>query len=110
MNLTFRLRFHTNSGQSLFLSGNHRQLGQGDVQKAVPLRYVDPEHWELTLDLIPDADPKAPISYHYILRDADGTVVHDWGNGREMDSIWFQQRELLIIDSWNHAGFHGNVF
>jgi 4-alpha-glucanotransferase len=110
MNLTFRLRFHTNSGHSLFLSGNHRQLGEGNVQKAVPLRYVDPEHWELTLDLIPDADPKAPISYHYILRDADGTLVHDWGNGREMDPTWFQQRELLIIDSWNHAGFYGNVF
>jgi 4-alpha-glucanotransferase len=110
MNLTFRLRYHTHHGQSLFLSGNHPRLGDGDPAKAIPLRYLDSDHWEVAVEF-----PQPPVAgqwidHHYILRAADGSLVHDCGNGRRIDSAAFQYRELLVVDSWNDAGFCGNVF
>ena len=51
MRFTFQLRFHTHPGQSLFLTGNHELLGNGRFDAALPLRYVDPETWEVSLVL-----------------------------------------------------------
>jgi hypothetical protein len=34
MKLTFRLRFHTKVGQSLFLAGNHEIPGGGRIEKS----------------------------------------------------------------------------
>lgn len=110
MNLTFRLRFHTTPGQSLFLSGNHPRLGDGDAVRAVPLEYLSREFWQAVVDFPADAAPGPAISYHYIVREPDGTLLHDWADGRQIDSTAFTHGELLVIDSWNHPGFYQNVF
>ncbi|MFY7901260.1 MAG: carbohydrate-binding module family 20 domain-containing protein, partial [Chitinophagaceae bacterium] len=47
--VTFQLRFHTNYGQSLFITGNHPNLGDNDQQKAVPLEYVNHNLWSVSL-------------------------------------------------------------
>lgn len=110
MNLTFRLRFHTVHGQSLLLTGNHKHFGNGDVEKAIPLQYLNREFWQVTIALREGADADAPIAYNYILRNADGSTVHDWGNGRAINPAAFQHRGLLIIDTWNNAGSYENAF
>lgn len=110
MNLTFRLRFHTTPGQSLFLTGEHPQLGDGEPTRAVPLEYLSRDFWQAVVEFPDGAAPGPAIPYHYILREPDGTLLHDWGNGRRIDSTAFSHGELLIIDSWNHPGFYQNVF
>ena len=57
MTITFRLRFYTHPGQSLWLAGNHPLPSQ-----PVPMRYVDAEHWEVTLPL-PAQAARDDISY-----------------------------------------------
>jgi 4-alpha-glucanotransferase len=110
MKLIFRLRFHTQVGQSLFITGNHPLLGGGQPERAVPLHYLNEEFWQVALEF-PDATTAATtISYSYILREADGASVQDWGNSRALNPAAFTASELLIVDSWNHAGAVENAF
>jgi 4-alpha-glucanotransferase len=110
MKLIFRLRFHTQVGQSLFLSGNHELLGGGRSDRAVPLHYLNADFWQATLHLPGDAIPKTAITYDYVLRNVNGSTVQDWGNDRIIHPSSFKQDEILIIDSWNYAGAAENAF
>ena len=110
MKLTFQLRFHTEYGQSLLLSGNRKELGDRELDKAVPLEYLNPEFWQATVRLPQDVPANAPIRYHYILRNADGSFVEDWGHGNVIDSTVLEKQEVLIVDSWNHPGYVENAF
>jgi 4-alpha-glucanotransferase len=110
MRLTFKLRYHTNFGQSLLLTGDHEILGNGDIAKAVPLHFVDEQFWETTVVIPNDAVPDATIIYNYLLRNADGSLIYDWGKDKTIKPASFEKEELLIIDSWNHAGAFENAF
>jgi 4-alpha-glucanotransferase len=110
MKLTFRLRYRTEFGQSLFLTGEHDILGNGRMEKAVPLQYLNPEFWEAIIHLPDGAAPDAEIIYCYISRNADGSVIQDWGRDRKINPVAFEQDEVLILDSWNDAGTCENVF
>ena len=104
MKLIFRLRFQTKIGQSLFITGNHDLLGGGLNERAIPLQYLKADFWQVTLNLPDDAIPDIAITYNYLLRNTDGSVVQDWGDDRVMNPASFKQNEILIIDSWNNAG------
>ncbi len=110
MKLTFKLRFHTKFGQSLWLVGNHESLGSGEVEKAIPLHYLNEEFWQATIPLARQAVPGVEIAYNYILREADGFTIQDRGNGRTINPAAFAQEELLIIDAWNPEGQFENAF
>jgi 4-alpha-glucanotransferase len=108
MRLTFRLRFHTDPGQSLWLTGNHDIFGNGDFGRAVPLQYFDEEFWHTTL-VFAGAAPDALITYNYVLRQPDGTLIYDWGTDKKVNPASFSH-DALIIDSWNPAAFFENAF
>ncbi len=109
MKLTFRLRYRSQFQQSLRLTGVHPALGGGEMGKAVPLEYLNDEFWQASVELSPDTI-NTPIRYEYILRNADGSQVMDWGCDRALVASEFGRDELLVIDSWNDAGSPENVF
>src|SRR5215510_12313562 len=104
MRLTFKLRYHTNFGQSLLLTGDHEKLGNGDIARAIPLRYLDEEFWEATVIIPKGVISDGAITYNYVLQNADGALTYDWGKDKTIKPDSFEKEELLIIDSWNHAG------
>ena len=108
MKLTFRLRFYTHFGQTLYLTGDHPLLGGGDTNKAIPLQYLDSEFWQVSLDWPVNA--KESIRYDYLFKDKDGSLVQDWGRERTLTPAEFDSNELLVIDSWNNASAIENVF
>jgi 4-alpha-glucanotransferase len=108
MKLTFRLRYRTKYGQSLFLVGEHPLLGGGDAGKAIPLQFFNEEFWEVSLTW--PAAKGERIAYDYILRNADGSFIRDWGSHRALAPADWGREELLIIDLWNPAGAIENVF
>jgi 4-alpha-glucanotransferase len=110
MRLTFQLRFHTGNGQSLFLTGNHSLLGNGEFAKAIPLHYLNPEAWSLMIDLPSEAIPDRDIVYNYVLRNPDGSLIYDWGSDKVINPATFHGRDVLLIDSWNHADAVENAF
>lgn len=108
MKIHFYLRFHTQFGQSLYISGNGNVLGANDPEKAVPLEYLDDQFWKVDLEWDP-ADG-AEIQYHYILKNSDGFKVREWGNDRTISPQFPGKEELQVIDTWNHAGEFENAF
>jgi len=110
MKLTFKLRFHTKYGQSLWLTGDHEILGGGLVERAIPLQYLSEEFWQVTVTLPKGPPTKVGIHYNYVLREADGPAIQDRGNGRTINPAAFAQEEVLIVDAWNNEGFFENAF
>ena len=108
--IIFQLRFNTSYGQELMISGNHPSLGNGIAEKAIPLQYFNEDYWYYTLELTEDLLKEAEIHYHYILKNADGTLNYDWGNDKSFSPSTMTTDELLIIDSWNYAGYFENSF
>ncbi len=110
MKLTIRMRYRTQFGQALFLCGDHPWFGGGQAERALPLRYVNEEFWELALDLSDTLRPKAPVNYYFLLREADGSVTEDFGSDRKLDLSALGRGHTIIIDSWNDLGAVGNIF
>ena len=110
MKLTFKLRFHTKYGQTLWLTGDHEILGGGQVERAIPLQYLNEEFWQVTITLPKEPATNVEINYSYILREANGLAIQDWGNGRTINPAAFAQAEVLIIDAWNSESFFENAF
>src|ERR1051325_6691986 len=110
MRIIFQLRFHTEPGQSLLLTGNHELLGNGDSARGLPLRYLDSEFWRGALEFPPGAALDTEISYHYVLRSAEGTLTQDWAKDRIFNAAKLGEGETLIIDAWNDSSFIENVF
>ena len=79
------------------------------LKKAVPLAYLNEEFWQTSILLPPDA-LEAPLGYDYVLRNADGSEITDWGRDRLLVPSEFGCAELLVIDSWNDTGAIENVF
>src|ERR1035438_4824633 len=104
MTVTFRLRFSTQPGQSLWLAGSHPLPAH-----PVPLQYRDQESWQVSVPLTPPASG-ATLSYSYLLGRADGSRATDRGRDRQLVPASYGGSELLVLDSWNHAGFDENVF
>src|ERR1035438_9214622 len=104
MTVTFRLRFSTQTGQSLWLAGRHPLPAH-----PVPMQLFDAEHWQGTVPLSAQAS-RATLNYSYVLANADGSRSTDWGRDRQIVPASFGGSELRLLDSWNHAGFVENVF
>src|SRR5580700_2135598 len=97
--LTFRMRYHTNLGQSLFLTGNHERFGNGAFEHALPLQYFNEEFWQATVKLTVATNSADAITYHYFVRETDGALTHDWGADKVIVPATLTQNEVLIIDS-----------
>ena len=108
MKLDFYLRFYTHPGQSILLVGNIPELGNGQLQAAIPLDYVNGEFWHASIVL--NEKPAEPVLYHYILRTADGLLTEEGGNDKNIDTHAFNTAEVQVIDTWNFAGEFENVF
>ncbi len=106
----FQLRFHTSFGQELFVSGNHPLLGNGDIEKAVPMQYFDEEHWNTSIEFKDAIEADTEITYQYILKNIDGSISYDWGTDKKINFSHLAHEEILCIDSWNFAGYYENTF
>ena len=137
MKVTFRLRFHTHYGQSLWRAWANESRKQtpttttkaaetGETAprrepptldrekegsgKLLPLTYLNSDFWQVTVELADDAFSEQDVSYEYVLREADGAQTRDWGRPRSINLPRLKAAELLIIDSWNFPGYYANAF
>ncbi len=105
--IQFYLRFHTQLGQSLYVTGNINALGNNDIKKALPLKYLNEECWCAKID-VPAST--GDITYSYYLRSADGTIVEEWGDDRVIPVAKSAIEEFRTLDAWNHSGEFQNAF
>ncbi|MGC8750181.1 4-alpha-glucanotransferase [Hydrotalea sp.] len=108
--ITFYLKFSTHFGQNLFITGNHKVLGNDNIEQALSMHYFNNNYWWVELDLNLKEIPAEGITYHYILKNEDGTIVYDWGNDKKILPNYCKKEEIIIEDSWNFAGYYENAF
>lgn len=107
--LNFQLRFHTKHGQNLFITGTHPLLGGGIIEQAIPMQFFNEEIWTANIQWAAEKTDET-IYYNYVLKNADGSVVIDWGKDKFFSLKNNQANELVLIDTWNHAGYYENAF
>lgn len=105
----FYIRFSTRYGQSLHVSGNTDALGNNDPSKALALNYLSDEYWYGVTETESPAD-QDNIIYRYHLKDENGESVTEWGNDRHLQPGITGNREVWVVDTWNHAGEFENAF
>src|SRR5258705_10316251 len=109
MTIHFYLRFSTQFGQSIHVSGNNDILGNDDFAKAFPIQYLNDQLWHgsITVDTVKDVNT---IRYKYILREEGKDETVEFGDDRiaELDNI--QADELVFFDTWNYSGETENVY
>ncbi len=108
--ITFQLKFRTAFGQELFISGSHALLGNNNIEQALPLEYVNGEHWQAVIEFDENECRDQQITYNYVLKNADGIVSFDWGNDKKFNPSKLQSQDTVFYDAWNYAGYFENAF
>lgn len=107
MKIQFYLRFHTEVGQSLWISGGS-DLANKNSDTALPMTYLNTDFWQM--NLAPDLTAKQNFFYKYFLKNKDGEIVWEWGNDRVIETTAGKIENVIVVDTWNHAGEYENVF
>jgi 4-alpha-glucanotransferase len=110
LTIFFKLKFNTQQGQNLFIFGDHHLLGNGILENAVPMQYFNEEFWFATVEFPYNNQSSETVTYNYVLKNADGSTIIDWGADKFFSISKDQSDELLVIDTWNHAGYIENTF
>ncbi|HEV7331119.1 MAG TPA: 4-alpha-glucanotransferase [Flavisolibacter sp.] len=107
MKIEFYLRFKTQYGQAVFVSGNLTSLGSNNPQQAFPLQYLNDEFWYGAIEV--DPTEINTLHYRYIFTNHNGEIIVE---GERHRSIDFRKNDgdLLLIDSWNDESFFENAF
>src|SRR5687767_10140837 len=109
MRIVLSLRYHTNFGQTLFVSGNLDIMGNDVIENALPLSYVNSEFWSVDIDI--EAEQLSDeINYRYILKESNGAVIIEGERERFLSIPEGKLKEVTFIDTWNHAGQPENAF
>jgi len=108
MTIHFYLRYHTQFGQALFISGNNDFLGNNDATKAVELSYYNDDYWHVKIELPVDFDDT--VLYKYFLKDKDGAEIFDGEENRAIDLSLTNAATISVYDMWNGENNLGNVF
>ena len=108
MKVQFFLRFHTEYGQSLLISGNTEELGNDDVSGALLMTYLNDQFWVATIEL--KQKKIGQLRYKYLFKTSDGEIIPEFGNDRTASLGKNGINELQFIDTWNHAGEFENAF
>jgi len=111
MKVTFRIRFYTQPGQVLRVTGDATLLGENRTDKSLRMHYQDTQFWTLDVE-IPESELQihGSIRYRYILEREGGDWIEEWNTGRVIEPLVPGQDSCLLIDTWNHAGDIHHVF
>ncbi|MDE6556006.1 MAG: 4-alpha-glucanotransferase, partial [Duncaniella sp.] len=96
MKLTFNVDYRTQWGESLFLTGSAKALGEGDLSRSVPMTLTGAEHWSAEVEI---PDNVAEFSYSYFVRHDNGEIRREWGKPRSFVHAADAHR-ILINDRW----------
>ena len=110
MNLQFYLRFYTQFGESLWVSGNTEELGMGDPKKAIAMEYLNDEFWHAAVTIHKKNLVKDGVIYKYYLKNKEDQLIGEWGLDRIAHTTNKETTEIQLIDTWNHAGEYENAF
>ena len=103
MRINFRVKYSTVMGQSIVVVGNHKALGDNNIEKSFSLTYLNKEQWGGQIEI----KPKEPITieYQYVLRDENlGVNLYELKK-RTLNIDPKEKIETIdLFDTWSSAG------
>lgn len=103
MKIKFNIKYRTNWGESLYISGGIPALGDGDDQKAVQMHFLGGELWELEIEL-PDGSLGKDFTYRYIVKADNAAWRFEWGEPHRFE-VAAGCKDYLIFDRWQDQPF-----
>ena len=108
MKIDFYLRFSTKFGQQLSITGNAFSLGNGELDKALPMTFLNHEFWHASIEIMPS--DMATLHYQYVFTTEKGEQVKEGEKNRFIELNTSSKEHVTVIDTWNHAGEFENAF
>ena len=105
MVLHFFLRFHTQMGQHLSVTGN---FDSADTEREVPMTYVNDAFWQAIVEI--NATAVSSIRYAYVFTTESGEVIKEGNMHRKIDIDKSSKADITTVDAWNDQGFYENAF
>ncbi len=107
MRIDFYLRFHTQFGQSLAIVGNIPALGLNEVNKALPLQFLNEDFWHTSIEI--DPSEYHSLHYRYVFTNEKGEVKIEAEKERVID-IKKSGSDVVVVDTWNDESAYENAF
>ncbi|GAB4418463.1 MAG: 4-alpha-glucanotransferase [Bacteroidia bacterium] len=113
MLIRFRIHFHTQWGQRLFVCGSLPVLGAWDFRQAMPMNYLGGGNWALDLDL---PEEHVDMTYKYILYyEPHRSVEWEFGADRHISAAPDRFTEIEVQDTWRspweeHNALYSSAF
>lgn len=98
MIIDFSINYSTLFGQNLYICGSLPELGGDDMEKALPMDYINNSTWHKSIRLTSFED--RVFSYKYFVRNSDGHIVTEAGVGRKV-ALNSLTKHLRIDDRWH---------
>lgn len=105
MKIHFYLRFHTQPGQQLSLSG---VFGADGAERLVPMEFINADFWKASVAL--ELHDSTYFRYHYIFTTATGETITEAEKHRKLEWDKKANAGLVTIDTWNDQRFFENTF
>ena len=109
MKITFNIDYVTNWGESLYLTGNVAELGNGNEAEAVLMSYYE-NSWHITVDV---KVPTAGFNYSYLVKNDNGYIRREWGRPHRFEP-GTGIRSCVIYDRWREQpsdkAFYSSMF
>ncbi len=103
MKIVFRINYHSNTGQSLWLKYSTVLESVGvRFDHVVPMHWFNDKQWETEVTL--EGTGEFRLDYHYQLRQDNGAILDEWLAPHELTVDLTRQETLMLLDTWRSAG------
>ena len=110
MKIVFNINYRTQWGESLYVVGNCKELGDSDVNKAVKMEPRPDGQWTLAIKIPNDSED---ICYSYIVKNENGNCRYEWGKHHEL-IMGKNVESYELFDKWNeqpeNKAFYSSAF
>lgn len=106
MKIDFYLRFHTQFGQTLAIVGNLPALGNNELDKALPLNFLNDGFWQASIEI--NAAEAETLHYRYVFI-SNSERKKEAEKNRVID-LKKMQGDIVVIDTWNDESYFENAF
>ena len=106
MNLTINVRYRTNWGESLFVTGDIKSLGENNVGRAIQMNLVDFDLWTCNLNL---PDKQSEINFNFIVKNENGNIRNEWGKPHNV-KLSGKITECVIYSNWQDQPFNKHYY
>jgi 4-alpha-glucanotransferase len=104
MKIVFRLNYHTEPGQSLWLKlATLADEGRVRIDHVLPLRWINRNQWQAEIDLHGASPVRLEYNYQY-RQDSNGVMLDEWGDPRVVPADPTAVEVLALCDTWRSAG------